>query len=89
VDFLNDNQEDIWGGKVVSAPPVKESTAAESASDIAGWTFRVLIIIGLALGVNMTFTGHLFQPLFQAAKTTPWSKLVVRSRRDFDGQAVT
>ena len=89
MDFLNDNQEDIWGGKVVSAPPVKESTAAESASDIAGWTFRVLIIIGLALVAYMTFTGHLFQTLFDAAKAAHWSKLVVRSRRDFDGQAVT
>ena len=78
MDFLNDNQEDIWGGEVVSAPPVKESTAAESASDIAGWVFRVMIIIGLALVVYMAFTGHLFQPLFEAAKAAHWSKLVVR-----------
>ena len=78
VDVLSDHQEDSSGGGVVSAPGVKEFPAAEPRSDIAGWVFRLLIIIGLAWVVYMAFTGRLFQPLFQAAKAAHWSKLVVR-----------
>jgi hyaluronan synthase len=79
VAFLNDIPEDISASEVVSEPPlVKESPAAESSPDISGWIFRVLIIIGLTLVVYTTFTGCLFQPLFQAAKAAHWSKLVVR-----------
>jgi hypothetical protein len=78
VDVQRDNQEDISGGEVVSVPGVKEFPASEPRPDIAGWVFRVLIIIGLALVLYMTFTGRLFQPLFQAAKAAHWSKLVVR-----------
>ena len=78
VGALSENQEDISGGEVVSAPDVKEFPVAESAPDIAGWIFRVLIIVGLVLVAYTTFTGRLFQPLFQAAKAAHWSKLVVR-----------
>src|SRR5512139_672686 len=78
VDSLNDNQEDILGSEIVSASAAEESPAAESVPDIAGWVFRGLIIVGLALVVYTTFTGRLFQPLFQAAKAAHWSKLIVR-----------
>ena len=77
-DVFSDHQEDITESEAVLATAVNEFPAAESRSDIAGWVFRVLIVIGLALVAYMTFTGRLFQPLFQAAKAAHWSKLVVR-----------
>ena len=76
---LNNIRENISPSKVVPALAfVKESPAAEPDLDIAGWIFKVLIIIGLALVVYSTFTGRLFQPIFHAAKSAHWSKLVVR-----------
>jgi hyaluronan synthase len=78
VNVLSDHQEDMPGSEVVFATLVNEVPAAESRPDIAGWIFTILIIIGLALVVYLTFTGSLFQPLFQAAKAAHWSKLVVR-----------
>src|SRR5512135_1178038 len=77
-DFLVNDQKIILGGGPASALNGEECPAAESTPDIAGWIFRVLIIVGLALVAYTTFTGRLFQPLFQAAKAAHWSKLVVR-----------
>ena len=75
---MGQDHEDISGSWVISTPGRISSPAAESPPDIAGWIFRALIIIGLAVVAYMTFTGRLFQPLFQAAKAAHWSKLVVR-----------
>jgi hyaluronan synthase len=75
---LSDNQEDITGSKVLLATIANEFPAAELRSEMAEWVIGVLIIIGLALVAYMTITGHLFQPIFHAAKATHWSKLVMR-----------
>ena len=77
-DVLSDKQEEISGGEIVSAPGVDEFTAAEPHSESEAWLFRIFIIIGLALVVYLTFSGRLFQPLFQAAKAAHWSELIVR-----------
>ncbi len=57
---------------------VDASTSVELAPKASDWTFKTIIIIMLAIVVYATFAGRLFQPLFQAAKTAHWSKLVVR-----------
>ena len=65
LDLLVNDQKSIFGSEAASAPNVEESPVAESAPDIAGWIFRVLIVIGLALVVYTTFTGRLFNPSFR------------------------
>jgi hypothetical protein len=70
VGVLSDNQEDITGSEVGLATAINEFPIAEPRSHIGKWVFRILIIIGLALVVYTTFTGRLFQPLFQSSYGT-------------------
>jgi hyaluronan synthase len=77
-DFLVNDQKIILGSEAESALNGEESPAAKSPPEIVDWAFRGVIIIGLCAVVYATFAGRLFQPLFQAAKSAHWSRLIWR-----------
>jgi len=61
-----------------SLPDNGDFPVADSAPHITVWGLRVLVMIGLAYLAYMTFSGQIFQPLYQTAITDGWSRLWVR-----------
>lgn len=76
--LLINDPNGVLGSDVVSELVVEKSPAVEPTPRVADWTFKGIIIIMLSMVVYLTFSGRLFQPLFQAAKAAHWSKLIVR-----------
>ncbi len=72
------DQDSVPESDFVPALIVGKLPATEPLPQIPDWAFKALIILMLATVVYLTFAGRLFQPLFQAAKTAHWSKIVVR-----------
>ena len=77
--LLINDPNGVLGNDVVSGLVVVEkSPGVEPTPRVADWTFKGIIIIMLSMVAYLTFSGRLFQPLFQAAKAAHWSKLIVR-----------
>jgi hyaluronan synthase len=77
-DFLINDMKGISGSETESVLNFDRLPVAESTHKIRDWTFRVVIIVGLAMVAYETFMGQLSQPFFQTAKAAHWSNLIVR-----------
>jgi hyaluronan synthase len=78
MDLPLNGMKGILGSEAKSVLNFEESPAAESTPEIVNRIFEGVIIVALSMVVYATFGGRLFQPLFQAARTTHWSKVIVR-----------